>query len=75
MAEKPNPSSWQKINWNPVAPGLLLAWWLFRLHRGNWNWNWISILGTLVFSTWLAGAIYNWLSGGKFVEWMNSGDE
>ena len=74
MAEKPKPSAWDRWNWNPIVPGLLLAWWLYRLNKRGWDWNWVSISAIVIMVIWFILGVANWLTGGKVVEWMNSED-
>jgi len=75
MAEKSKPSTWDRINWNPIVPALMLTIWLHSMSRRDWDWNWFRVTGTIFLSLWLVGAICDKLSGGKVVEWMNSDDD
>ncbi len=75
MAEKPPRSKWDRWNWHPVVPALLLGWWLFRIQNAGWDWGWLGIVGTVVFSIWLLLAVSDKLTGGRVVDWMNSPDD
>ena len=75
MEEKPTLSTWDRWNWNPIVPGLFTTIWLGSIARRDWDWNWFRIAGTVILCVWLIGAIYNWLSGGKVVDWLYSDDD
>ncbi len=75
MPEKPARSFWDRWNWTPVVPLLVLGWWIFQFYRAGWQWGWFRIAGTTVTSVWLLLAISDKLTGGKAVDWMNSSDD
>ena len=72
------PSKLDRFNWNPIVPGLILAWWLSRLAARGWNFTemgWFRVVGLCIMILWFGLAVYNYLSGGKLLEFLYSDDD
>ena len=63
---------WDRINSNPLVPGFLLAWWIWRCIERDWNITWVTWLGMGIFALWFLGTFGNWLSNGRLGEWFDS---
>lgn len=76
MSKRPNRLDW--FNWNPIVPGLILAWWLRPLASSGWDFGslgWFRGVGLSIMVLWFGMAIGNVLSGGKLLAWMYSNDD
>ncbi len=58
-----------RILWHPITAGLMVAWFTFRnIHSGATTFRVIALVWGCV---WLGLAIYNHLSGGRYLRWVD----
>lgn len=65
-------SKFDRFQWFPLWPTLLLAYFIWKLARNGPSF--IGIIGGLVILLWFLGAWFNVFSKGKLLDWLNSSD-